>query len=74
MPHYFNYCYGWGWYMSNDIQIFLVAPPLLYLYIKSKASGILATWLLLTLCLIASYVISDLNEYHLAYAVPGAKP
>ena len=60
--------------MSNDIQIFLIAPPLLFLYIKNRTSGLLLTWLLLILCLITSYVICDLNEYHFAYAVPGAKP
>ena len=35
MPKDKGGCFGWGWYMSNDFQFFLITPFLLLLYIRN---------------------------------------
>jgi hypothetical protein len=27
---------GWGWYLQNDMQIFILSIPLLFLYSRSR--------------------------------------
>jgi peptidoglycan/LPS O-acetylase OafA/YrhL len=36
-----DYCFGWGWYLANDMQMFLVAPFLIWLYLKNSKVGVL---------------------------------
>jgi len=37
-----DYCFGWGWYLSNDFQMFLITPFFLWLYIRKRRVGKLA--------------------------------
>jgi peptidoglycan/LPS O-acetylase OafA/YrhL len=37
-----NYCFGWGWYLSNDFQMFLITPIFLWIYIRNRTVGKLA--------------------------------
>jgi len=30
---------GWGWYLQNDMQIFIVSLPLILLYTKNRIAG-----------------------------------
>lgn len=43
-----DYCMGWGWYLSNDMQMFLLAPIIAWLYIKSPKHGFFLAGLMLT--------------------------
>jgi peptidoglycan/LPS O-acetylase OafA/YrhL len=27
-------CVGWAWYLANDMQFFLITPPIIWLYYK----------------------------------------
>jgi hypothetical protein len=51
-----------------------MAIPIFYLFIKNRVIGIIVTWALLFGSLLSSYIICDLNQYHLAFNVPGSKP
>jgi len=59
-PQKFNqlyYCYGWGWYLSNDFQMFIVSmiPMLIYNKLNRKSAA-----KLLILALIVSQWIAFL--------------
>lgn len=32
-------CMGWGWYLQNDMQIFVFSLPLIFLYTKNRLFG-----------------------------------
>jgi hypothetical protein len=34
-------CMGWGWYLQNDMQIFILSIPLLFLYSRSRMGAYL---------------------------------
>jgi peptidoglycan/LPS O-acetylase OafA/YrhL len=36
-----NLCIAWSWYISNDMQFFIVTPWIVWVYCVSKVSGIL---------------------------------
>ena len=56
--HSSQYCFAWGWYLSNDFQMFLVSPFLLFLYTRNKKLGLISMFSLLGLSFLASFVIS----------------
>ena len=57
-----NMCMTWTWYLSNDMQFFLVAPWLAWLYIISKKLAILVTFgMIIISMLIQSIIISYYN-------------
>ena len=58
-----GYCFGWGWYMANDMQFFLITPFLLLLYSKNKYAGLGLMSLLLVGSLLASWIITYVNNY-----------
>ena len=58
-----HYCFGWGWYLSNDFQLFLISPFLLFLYTRNKILGLFSIFGLLGLSFLASFVISFVNHF-----------
>jgi len=38
-------CMAWGWYLQNDMQLFLYCMIILYIYNKSKTGGYLIIFL-----------------------------
>lgn len=38
-------CMGWGWYLQNDMQLFLYCIVVLFNYNKNKMAGYLAIFL-----------------------------
>jgi hypothetical protein len=40
-----NMCMAWGWYLQNDMQLFLYCMIILYIYNKSKTGGYLIIFL-----------------------------
>ncbi|CAD8115428.1 unnamed protein product [Paramecium sonneborni] len=69
-----NYCFGWGWYLSNDFQIFLITPILLIIYAKNKKIGLALIVLLLIGSIFSAYYIAYSHDYHLQMGAPNAKP
>ena len=39
-------CFGISWYLSNDFQMFLTAPILVFIFIKSEIGGYILSFLL----------------------------
>ena len=58
-------CLTGSWYLANDMQFFLISPPIIYLYVKeSRWIGWLLTSFLTCVCVLFSGVIAwdlDLN-------------
>ena len=50
-----NYCFGWGWYLANDIQMFLLSPFICWIYLKNKEKGKNLIWILIFISFVASY-------------------
>lgn len=69
-----EYCYGWGWYLSNDFQIFLVTPILLIIYVKNRKIGLAVLIGAFLASVAIAYGLAWANEYHLMLASPNAKP
>ena len=47
-------CLGWGWYLQNDMQIFIFSVPLLFLYSKKRKP----TYIIIALLILASSIIN----------------
>jgi peptidoglycan/LPS O-acetylase OafA/YrhL len=57
-----DYCFGWGWYLSNDFQMFLITPFFLWLYIRKRRVGKLAIFALICGSWVLSLIIgADLD-------------
>lgn len=63
-----NYCYGWGWYLSNDFQMFLVTPLFIWLYIKRRRIGKLAMLGLMIVSWIVAIIVGF--QLHLKASPP----
>ncbi|CAD8208487.1 unnamed protein product [Paramecium octaurelia] len=69
-----NYCFGWGWYLSNDFQIFLITPILLIIYAKNRKIGLTIIISMLIGSIFSAYYIAYSHDFHLQMATPNAKP
>ena len=58
-------CFGWGWYLANDYQFFIITPFLLILYYKNKKLG----WVLSLMLLIVSFFVTFALAYDSEFAV-----
>jgi len=56
-----NYCYGWGWYLSNDFQMFLITSLLLWMYIRNKKKA----KIVISLLICSSLTFAWIYGYHL---------
>ena len=34
-----HYCFGWGWYLSNDFQLFVISLILIFIYAQHRFLG-----------------------------------
>jgi hypothetical protein len=69
-PNGRHYCFGWGWYLAVDFQLFLITPFILYAYAKNKKIGWLITSLLFLATVITAFVMILVNEWH--YPIPSS--
>ena len=53
-------CFGWGWYLSNDMQMFLILPWIIIIY---KSLPLLGT-LVLGLCFIGNFIATGFIAYN----------
>jgi len=58
-----EYCFGWGWYLACDLQVFFVAPFLCWIYIKNKERCQNVVWILMTISIVTSYVYSADSDF-----------
>lgn len=56
-------CMGWTWYLPNDMQFFLLLPPLVYLIYRYRIVGIISVGVLMFLCLTAGVVVLYLVDF-----------
>jgi len=57
-----DYCFGWGWYLSNDFQMFMITPIFLWIYIRNRRAGKLGMVALMAVSYILALVIgAELN-------------
>ena len=56
-------CMGWGWYLQNDMQIFIASIPILYIYSIRRKTSFLVIGGLILLSLIYNFLEAQLNEY-----------
>jgi peptidoglycan/LPS O-acetylase OafA/YrhL len=40
-----HYCFGWGWYLSNDFQLFVISLFLIFIYAQNPNFGKILIWL-----------------------------
>lgn len=60
-----GYCFGHGWYLSNDFQIFLLTPLLLILYVKKPKVCIALLISMFAGSIITAYIMSYHYDYHI---------
>ena len=58
-------CMSWSWYLANDMQFFIITPPILYLYHRfSRVIGWVANCLLICISIGMSAYIADYHDYN----------
>jgi peptidoglycan/LPS O-acetylase OafA/YrhL len=66
-----DYCFGWGWYLAVDFQLFLITPFILYAYHKNKKLGWIVTFMLFMASIITAFTQILVNDWH--YPIPNPK-
>lgn len=56
-------CMGWTWYLPNDMQFFLLLPPLVYFLYRYRIVGILSVSFLMIGSFTVSIIILALQDY-----------
>merc|ERR1712079_190887 len=56
-------CVGWFWYLQCDMQMFLVLPFLLWIFTKSKISGIISSLIMVMISVIIRLVYGFHYEF-----------
>lgn len=56
-------CMAWGWYLQNDMQIFIFSIPILFLYNKKRKVAFGVIWALIVMSLIFNFVEVQRNQY-----------
>jgi peptidoglycan/LPS O-acetylase OafA/YrhL len=65
-----NRCFGWGWYLANDMQFFLISPLVLFIYHRSsKVIG----WCIFTLLILTDILTNAFISYYNNIPVGGFK-
>jgi hypothetical protein len=54
---------GWGWYLQNDMQIFIFSIPILFFYAKSKTGSLICIQLLIVASLVYNFYVVQKYEY-----------
>lgn len=71
-PSYGNYekqCMGWGWYLANDMQFYILSPIFLYLLHRNKLIGIGLLSSGILGCVLSRIITAD----YFGYKLPGGE-
>lgn len=67
-------CLGWGWYLQNDMQIFIFSLLFIFLYTKNKIAGYVALLAMTVLSLGINIYEAQVNAYvHVTHLIDFAK-
>lgn len=66
-----DYCFGWGWYLAVDFQLFLIAPFIMMIYTKNKKAGVAVTIVLLFASVLTAFIMVLVNNWR--YPIPNPK-
>lgn len=70
-PNGMDYCFGWGWYLAVDFQLFLITPFVMYAYVKNKKLGWLVAFALFLASCLTAFILVMVNDYR--YPIPNPK-
>lgn len=56
-------CMGWTWYLPNDMQFFLLLPPLVYLLYRFRIVGIFVNLGIMLASFIVSFIILMIEDF-----------
>lgn len=70
-PNGMDYCFGWGWYLAVDFQLFLITPFFLYAYSKNKKLGWWITFGLFLASVLTAFIQIMVNDWR--YPIPNPK-
>lgn len=73
-PSGMDYCFGWGWYLAVDFQLFLITPFIMFIYHKSKKAGWITTFVLFLGSVICAFVLIMVNDWRYPIPNPKMKP
>jgi len=69
-----DYCFGWGWYLAVDFQLFLITPFIILAYIKNKKLGWLVTFILFFGSVLCAFILIMVNDWRYPIPNPKMKP
>lgn len=58
-----DYCFGWGWYLSVDFQLFIITPFIFYAYAKNKKLGFFISFLLFFASVLTAFILVMVNDW-----------
>jgi len=59
---FFSFCINWIWYLYVDMQLFIITPFIIWIYLYKKVLGIIIIFILGIISLY--YQISIINKYN----------
>eukprot|EP01016_Furgasonia_blochmanni_P021925 TRINITY_DN24030_c0_g2_i1.p1 TRINITY_DN24030_c0_g2~~TRINITY_DN24030_c0_g2_i1.p1 ORF type:complete len:213 (+),score=82.32 TRINITY_DN24030_c0_g2_i1:40-639(+) len=68
-----QYCLPWGWYLSTELQMFLLAPIVVYIFKKNQTAGKAISWLLVVFATGLGFIISMEHNFRVMVPNPAAK-
>jgi peptidoglycan/LPS O-acetylase OafA/YrhL len=66
-----DYCFGWGWYLAVDFQLFAISPFIMYAYHRNKKLGWAITFGLFMASVITAFILIMVNDWR--YPIPNPK-
>lgn len=73
-PSGMDYCFGWGWYLAVDFQLFLITPFILLAYLKNKKLGLALSFMIFIASIITAFILIMVNDWRYPIPNPKMKP
>lgn len=69
-----NYCFGWGWYLAVDFQLFIITPFLFLAYSTNKKLGLVLILIVLAGSFLCAWLLIYINNWHYPVLNPVYSP
>lgn len=66
-----NQCMGWTWYLPNDMQFFVISPPIIILLYHRRKLGLAILFFIQFACSAFNFYIVTVKKFNPAYARTG---